>query len=183
MAACLAGDESAWEALLDRYGRLIWSVALRLGASATEAEEVFQRAWIVIVERLHTLERADRLASWIASVARHQTWQLFDEARRAGRVPVWEGESEAGEETVEPAETLLLEMERLELLGTALADLDGRCRELLELLFLTEPRPSYREIAARCGIAVGSIGPIRARCLARLRTILERLYQNGRGDD
>jgi len=183
VAACLAGEARAWEALLERYGRLIWSVALRLGASHAEAEEVFQRTWVVLVERLDTLKRPEGLAAWIASVARHQTWQLFDEARRSGRVPAWEGEPPGDDRAAEPAETLLLEIERLELLGEAVARLDGRCRALLELLFLTEPRPAYREIAERCGIAVGSIGPIRARCLERLRKQMERLYQEGRETD
>ncbi len=179
----MGGDEHAWETLLERYGRLIWSVPLRLGASRAEAEEVFQRTWIVLVENLGKLEEPESLAAWIASIARHQTWQLFDEARRRGRARSWEGETHRTEEQVESTEVLLLESERLELLGKAISSLDERCRQLVELLFLTEPRPSYSEIAERCGIAVGSVGPIRARCLERLRTTLERLYQGRRTGD
>jgi RNA polymerase sigma factor (sigma-70 family) len=141
---------------------------------------VFQRTWVGVVERIGTLNRPESLASWIASTARHHTYQLFDEARRAGRVPVWDGaEDEAlrREATVEPAEDDLLALERLELLREAVAALDPRCRRLIELLFLTEPRPDYRTIASRTGLAVGSIGPIRARCLEKLRRTMERLYQ------
>jgi RNA polymerase sigma factor (sigma-70 family) len=178
--ACQRGEPGAWDELLERYGRLIWSVALRLGAREEEAEEVFQRVWVAVVEGLGGLRQPARLASWIASTTRHQTYQLYSEHGRQRRL----GELAAPAADAEPAAGIDLEGELVSLeeeaaLRDAVELLDGRCRQLLELLFFVQPTPSYEEISHRTGLAVGSIGPIRARCLERLRRAFVRLYQNG----
>ncbi len=171
--ACREGDSEAWDVFLRRYGRLIWSIALRAGARESEAEEVFQRSWVAIVEGIGRVDRPERLHSWVAGVARNQTWRLFDEQRRfrrlssleAGRVEGHEPEVEASQE-----QDLLAE-EAGDSILEALTGLDDRCRELLTFLFLEDPPLDYREISSRTGLAVGSIGPIRNRCLERLRSI------------
>ncbi len=170
VAACRKGQSDGWDEVLERYGRLIWSVARRLGAREDEAEEVFQRTWIAVVEGIHQLKKADRLASWIAGTARHQTLRLISEQvrhRRASSLDLPEGAAELS--VNDDVEAELSRLEQAAALHDALDRLEQRCRELLEMLFLEDPAPDYREISLRTGLAVGSIGPIRARCLKRLR--------------
>ena len=177
--ACAKGDPKAWDDFLDRYGRLIWSVALRSGANPTEAEEIFQRTWVAVVEGIGRLKDPKRVRSWLASTTRHQTWQLFDEHRRSRRFDSIEAAQDQGEESSIDAlqEHNLLAIEAGEAAHQALAEMDDRCRDLLTHLFLADPPLDYQEISRRTGLAIGSIGPIRARCLNRLRVIFSKLYQ------
>lgn len=184
VARCRRGEAEAWQELLDAYGRLLWSVALSLGAREDEAEEIFQRTWVAVVEGIHGLRDPDRLVSWLASTARFQTLRLWTEHRRHRRAASLEAALADGLEPEVDAEVEAA-MERLEAtaaLHRALAALDPRCRRLVELLFLQDPPADYRRAAAETGLAVGSIGPVRARCLARLGTIWSRMY-HGRVED
>ena len=171
VAACRKGEPEAWDEVLERYGRLIWSVARRLGAREDEAEEVFQRTWIAVVEGIHQLKKADRLASWIAGTARHQTLQLITEQARQRRAASLDEQAMANNEPIahDDAEAALARVQEAATLYDALDRLELRCRELLEMLFFEDPAPDYREISRRTGLAMGSIGPIRARCLKRLK--------------
>lgn len=181
--ACRKGDPQAWDTFLERYGRLIWSVALRSGANQTEAEEVFQRSWVAIIEGIGRLDRSDRVHSWVAGITRHQTWRLFDEHRRSRRFHSLETAYPHESETGAPQERALLAGEAGARAHQALSQLDDRCRELLSHLFLADPPLDYQEISRRTGLAIGSIGPIRARCLDRLRVAFSGLYQPDAGQD
>jgi len=179
---CLEGREDAWEEFLQRYARLIWATAQRSGASPEEAEEIFQRSWVVIVEGLGKLKNREALVGWIVSITRNQTLRLIEESRRHRRRIDRENMDE-DQEAGNPQEADLLRRESSVLLHRAMDGLSDRCRKLLTCLFLTEPRPDYEEIAEVTGLAVGSIGPIRARCLARLRKNYLKLYQAEEKED
>jgi RNA polymerase sigma factor (sigma-70 family) len=175
--ACQRGESEAWDEVLDRYGRLIWSVALRLGLQSEEAEEVFQRTWVAIVESIGKLRQPDRLVSWIASTARNQGLRLLDEKSRHRReAPLSETISDSSPSAEEKADAALVRQQETTALYQALDQLDERCQLLLKMLFFEEPSPDYQEIARRTGLAVGSIGPIRARCLKRLRKWFQVAY-------
>jgi RNA polymerase sigma factor (sigma-70 family) len=168
--ACQRGEPAAWDEVLDRFGRLIWSVALRLGLHQDEAEEVFQRTWVAIVEGIGNLRQPERLVSWIAGTARYQVLRLLDEKKRFRRqTPIADDVAEALPEAGAATETALVQQQETILLYQALERLDQRCQLILEMLFFEEPSPDYQEIARRTDLAIGSIGPIRARCLKRLR--------------
>ena len=66
------------------------------------------------------------------------------------------------------AEEELILAERHAALREAMSDLPPGYRELMSLL-TADPPVSYAEISARLGIPIGSIGPSRSRCLARMR--------------
>ena len=53
--------------------------------------------------------------------------------------------------------------------------LTGGCRELLRLLYFDRTEPSYEQISARLQMPKGSIGPTRARCLQKMRQILQTM--------
>ena len=66
------------------------------------------------------------------------------------------------------AEDELLRAERYAAVREAFMDLSPNYQRLLTML-IADPAIPYAEISARLGIAVGSIGPFRGRCLDRLR--------------
>ncbi|MGN6780300.1 MAG: RNA polymerase sigma factor [Marmoricola sp.] len=164
---CREGDASAWDEIVRRYERLTFSVALRNGLSREDAADITQIAFVSLYDSLGRLREDERLASWLMTVARRQSWRVRNAARRLSPL------EHAPEETDDP----LADWETATVLHDALADLGDPCRELLVALYFEAEEPSYAEIADRMGRAIGGIGPMRGRCLAKLRQIMEE------GDD
>ncbi len=168
---CRKGDVGAWQRLLDRYERLVFSVPRRYGLSSEDAADITQLTFTILVHNMDTLAEDSNLGAWLVTVARRHTWRLLNRKRR-------EEASEHGTST-EDAEPLsnssigdLEHWELSEWLNHGLSVIGEPCRELLFALYLEPEQPSYGEIAARLGMAVGSVGPTRIRCLKRLREIL-----------
>jgi RNA polymerase sigma factor (sigma-70 family) len=168
---CQKGDVVAWERLLDRYERLVYSVPRRYGLSREDAADITQVTFTILVQSIDALPQDSNLGAWLASVARRHTWRLLDRKRR----------DEAGEHGSSSQDATLLsssiseDLEHWELaewLNQGLSLVNKTCRELLYALYLEPEQPSYAEVAARLGIAVGSVGPTRIRCLKRLRQVL-----------
>jgi RNA polymerase sigma factor (sigma-70 family) len=176
LRACRAGDQEAWEQLVRRYQRLIYTIPRRAGLGDDAAAEVFQRVWLTLFEHLHRIERPERLASWLATTARRESLrQLRLERAQSARSS---GEELYDEAALLPDPALLPDelierVERRQLVREALGDLDERCRTLLTLLFARDEPPAYAEIAAAIGVPEGSVGPTRARCLRKLQRALE----------
>lgn len=158
---CRKGDQQAWELLVGRYERLVFSVALRNGASREEAADITQMTFVALLESISRLRDEERLASWLMSVARRLTWR---QRRRAEREP--------SVEQVSPAEDPIAAWERIAVVHEGLQRLGERCRDLLLALYFDPAAPSYAEVAARLGRPIGGIGPMRARCLQHLRALL-----------
>lgn len=159
---CREGDLGAWDALVTRYERLVYSVARRNGLSMDDAADVTQSTFLSLVESIDRLQDGDRLASWLMTVARRQAWRARATARLA--TPV----EDLPDETIDP----FADWATLTTLHDSLSALGGTCRELLIALYLDPDEPSYEKIARRFGRAVGGIGPLRGRCLARLRALM-----------
>jgi RNA polymerase sigma factor (sigma-70 family) len=176
--ACQRGDETAWEALVRRYQRLIYTIPRRAGLGDDLAAEVFQEVFTTLFEKLDELENPEKLKAWIVTTARRKTWRLFSRENRT------EGFEDAEEESnlelnklpdSSPLpDELLLQLEEQHRVNAAVSTLDERCRNLLTLLFYREEPPPYSEIAAQIGTTEGSIGPTRARCLQKLLRLLEK---------
>lgn len=166
-----AGDEHAWQGLVDELGGLVWAVtrAHRLGDA--DAGDVAQTTWLRLVEHLDRLDDPARVGAWLATTARRECLGVL--RRSARTVP-------HGDELPEPADdapthdAALLTQERDATLWRAFARLGERDRALLRIL-MADPAPSYEEIGAALGMPIGSIGPTRARALQRLRREVERL--------
>jgi RNA polymerase sigma factor (sigma-70 family) len=162
------GDPSAWDELVDRYSPLIWSICHRRQLDRTDAEDVGQTVWLRLVEQLDNLRDPAALPGWLAT-----TTQRECRRRQRSKYRLAPGGQVADPEKVpdgQPAtaEDELLMAERNAALREAFMELPAKCQRLLTLL-LTEPPTPYAEISARLGIAIGSIGPNRSRCLDRLR--------------
>jgi RNA polymerase sigma factor (sigma-70 family) len=164
LAACLAGDERAWTMLVERYSRLVYSIALKSGLGEHDAADVVQNVFTIVLRRLESLQHPDRFTAWLITTTHRESWRYRKTQRELS--------FEDGVDPIDPdpaAETLVVAWEHASLTHQALQQVGERCRRLLTMLFLREDRPGYEEIAADLGIAVGSIGPIRARCLKSLR--------------
>ncbi len=177
IALCLDGEEAAWEALIRRYQRLIYSIPLKAGLGEEIAADVFQSVCVRLVEHLKALKDRGKLASWLITTTTRECWRTSNRRRR--EAPIGEGgDSDDAIGLPELAdERPLPEDEQLQLatqqrVRQALEGLPDRCRALLELLYYVEDRPSYEEISRRLEMPVPSIGPTRARCLAKLRKLL-----------
>jgi len=162
------GDKQAWDALVERYAPLIWSICRRHGLDYADAEDVAQSVWLMLVNRLGTLRDPAALPGWLATTTRRECGRVLRATRGshdAGRAPDAETIPDGQAIT---AEQELLAAERHVALREALAHLPVCCQQLIALL-IEDPPISYAEISARLGIPVGSIGPNRGRCLDKLR--------------
>jgi RNA polymerase sigma factor (sigma-70 family) len=162
------GDRSAWDALVDRYSPLIWSICRRLQLDRTDAEDVYQAVWLRLVEQLDNLREPAALPGWLATTTQRECYRV---GRARGRLAAGEQGPDienVPDEQTPRAEDELLRAERYAALREAFLDLSPSYQQLLTLLVADPPIP-YAEISARLGIAVGSIGPFRGRCLDRLR--------------
>lgn len=167
---CLAGDPEGWEALLQKYKRLIYSVLLRYRLSEEDAADLFQAVCIDLYQELENLREAGALRGWLARVAANK---CFHHKRKAGQrqyEPLAEDAAQEGTETPEWLE----EIERDQMVREAVERLKPRCREMLRLLFYEDPPRPYEEVARKLGLATGSIGFIRGRCLKSLADELEK---------
>lgn len=179
IAQCRAGRQAAWSTLVRRFQRLVYTVPRRAGLSEAQAADVFQVSFSRLFEHLDRIDDASRVRAWLVTTAKRETLRLIGESRRiVDLAPVAGNDGEPGdplERIADPAplpEALLGELQEQDRVRCALERLEPRHRQLLELLFLQEEPPPYAEIAARLGIAEGSIGPTRARALEKLRTLL-----------
>jgi RNA polymerase sigma factor (sigma-70 family) len=171
---CRRGDASAWEALIARYQRLVYSIPSRAGLDEAQSADVFQHVFERLVEHLDRIEQPGRIGAWLVKTARRETWRISRRTRVALPWPLSDDEEETDElpdGAPLPAE-LVVQLEEQHLVRTALAGLDERCRRLLTLLFYRPDPPPYAEIAASLDMTEGSIGPTRARCLQKLRRLL-----------
>ena len=176
--ACREGDESSWEALVDRYQRLIYAIPRRAGLNEDQASEVFQEVFTTLMQKLTDITEPDRLHAWLVTTARRKTWRLISKERvlRLGSTDDEERDEELAavvDKAPLPDETLV-RLEEQHRVRTALQALDERCQKLLTLLYYRANPPSYAEIAEAFGTSEGSIGPTRARCLKKMLQLLER---------
>jgi RNA polymerase sigma factor (sigma-70 family) len=174
VSECLGGSEEAWRALIFKYKNLIFSIPVKYGFSTDDATDIFQGVCLDLLSELPKLREVKALPKWIMQITAHK---CFHRKQQQQRTEVMDpAAKEFDKSTPSRAQEILQEAEAEHILRQAMAELPPRCRELVHMLFYVEPVRPYQEIAATLGIAVGSIGFIRQRCLDRLR---KRLLEAG----
>jgi RNA polymerase sigma factor (sigma-70 family) len=170
---CLRGSQEAWSSLIDKYKALIYSIPVKYSLPPQEAADVFQSTCMELLARLPELREPRALPKWLMQVAHHECYRL---KRQSQRVISRDGNTDLPEpETPAIAENLVEQTQVEQLLREAMSALTPQCRRLVEMLFFEpSPRP-YTEVAAALGLAVGSIGFTRQKCIERLRSRLEEL--------
>jgi RNA polymerase sigma factor (sigma-70 family) len=169
---CLRGSEEAWSALIDKYKNLIFSIPIKYGFSSDDATDIFQAVCLEMLSELPKLRKPKALPKWIMQVATHK---CFHHKQQLLRVTTAGSAEEMPERSASPtAERVLREAEEEQKFRDAISSLPPRCQQLIHMLFFEEPARPYQEIASELGLAPGSIGFIRQRCLDRLRSKLEQ---------
>lgn len=167
------GDQAAWDAIVDRYTNLLWSVARGYRLDRADAADVIQVAWLRLVEHLPRVRDPERVGAWLATTVRRECLQLVGARKRHGGSvddEVLQSLPDAGP----PVDARLLADERDHALWQAFSRMPARCQRLLRIL-TTDPPPSYQDVSEVLEMPVGSIGPTRARCLDRLRSLLDEV--------
>jgi RNA polymerase sigma factor (sigma-70 family) len=169
---CRSGERSAWIELVNRYQRLVYTVARRAGCDEATAADVFQATFEQLWSALDRLRQPERLRAWIVTVAKREALRHRYAAQRQVAIDELEDAGLEIPDTAPLAPQVLEQLQDMHRLQAAMSDLDARCRQLLELLF-DEPAPPYEHIAQTMGMPIGSLGPTRSRCLGKLRRLME----------
>ena len=170
---CLKGNEAAWSALIDKFKNLIYSIPLRYGLPPDDASDIFQAVWADLISELPKLRKPQALAGWLIQVTSHKCIQRKRQAERYASQDVELAEPIAALHEI--PESVLSQLQAEQILREAIQELSPRCCELVRMLFFEHPARPYQQIAEQLGIATGSVGFIRGRCLEKLRQRLQKM--------
>lgn len=177
VTGCRRGDQAAWDELVDRYQRLIYTIPRRAGLTDEQAADVFQEVFVTLVEKLDAIEQPERIRSWIVTTAKFKTWGVI-RGRKGHYSPATDEELENELNSIPDAaplsDDLLIELEEQHMIRAAVNELDERCREIVSMIYLQESAASYAEVAAQIGVGETSISPLRTRCLKKLQKLIGR---------
>ena len=170
---CVHREFEAWDLLIRKYQRLIYSVPVRMHLGEEDCADVFQIVCLALYRHLAQLRDIPRLSSWLLTAAHRESLHVLERHRVRRRRE--EGTARPESASTDSGESLLLEVEQQVLIRQAIAALPKRCRELLSILYYEQPSASYAEVESRLKMPHGSIAPTRTRCLTQLREKLMRL--------
>lgn len=159
------GDVDAWDALVGKYERLVYTIARRNGLDHEDSADLTQTVFLALLDSMDRIHDHERLAYWLMTVARRHAWRQRARRDREEPVPL---EAFDRPDRTDPYG----DWERTVALQDALHRIGDPCREVLIRLYFDPAEPSYAEIGRALGCAVGTIGPMRGRCLQRLRRLL-----------
>jgi len=167
----LSGDSKAWKELIKRYQALVNTVAVRSGLSMADAADCFQTTWVRLYENRYRIQDASRLSAWLVTTTKREAIRLrrIDDRTDLNEQLI---DNLPSDSSTDAALELLQQQSMLE---NGLAEIDERCRNLLQALFFSEDVMSYEDVSKQVGIPFNSLGPIRQRCLAKLKSTLENL--------
>src|SRR5262245_43939965 len=170
LARAASGEEAAGREVVARYQALVHAVIRAHRIAAPDGEDLFQEVFLRLHRHALRIQDPGALAGWVAVTTRNLCLDHLARRRRLA-------ELEDSPEPEDPAPGIESELERhgrAQQVREALEELSPACRELLFVLYYEMDEPDYRRAADRLGRPVGSIGPTRQRCLARLLEVLER---------
>ncbi len=176
----LKGSGDAWAELVKRYQPLVYAIPSRSGLSMTDCGDCFQQTWVALYENRMKIKDPSRLSAWLVTTAKRETQRLLHQVKR-------DPDNPQSVEHADPAplpDEELIQLEHQAQLEIAIKELEPRCRMVVEAFFFSPEKLSYEDIAKSLGIAPNSLGPIRWRCLMKLKNILEELgFEEVRKED
>jgi RNA polymerase sigma factor (sigma-70 family) len=169
---CIDGSQAAWCALVDKYRNLIFSIPAKLGFSVDDASDVFQNVCMKLMAELPRIRDPRTLAAWLMQVTAHECYRWRRKNGTHAAINL-DSQSPMFAASDKLPDAVMEELKREQILREAISEAPERCRELIGLLFFSVPPQPYELVAKELGLATGSIGFIRMRCLERLRRHLE----------
>ena len=166
---CRNGNSDAWSALIDKYKRLVYSIPVKYELSREDANDIFQSVCLDLYSELSRLREPRALAKWLIQTTLHKCIRIKQQLGRYSDEEV----TEEIAPTSPAADLIVADVEREQVLRDSIASLAPRCAQMIRMLFFESPARPYEQIARELGLATGSIGFIRGRCLDRLRKQLE----------
>jgi RNA polymerase sigma factor (sigma-70 family) len=169
---CRKGNQIAWSALIEKYKNLIFSIPIKFGLPREDAADIFQAVCVDLLSSLPKLREPKALAKWLMQTSFHKClrWKK-DRLNLVDDPEVLDGASSTGSDDL--PEAMLHQVQREQSVRRALAALPPRCGRMVSMLFFDDPPRPYEEVAKELGLASGSIGFIRGRCLKKMRQLLE----------
>ena len=175
IALCLKGDQQAWADLVDKYKNLIYSIPIKLGMY-DDAADIFQSVCLDLLSDLPKLREPKALPKWLMQVCYHKCLEHRTRARKQVQLEDEDAENLPADQSASALpEEMLAQLEREKMVRDVVCGLSQRCERMVRMLFFETPPRPYQDIAKELGIATGSIGFIRGRCLDRLRKQLEKM--------
>jgi RNA polymerase sigma factor (sigma-70 family) len=170
LALASDGAQAAWDEIVRRYERLVWSVARAHRLESSDAADAVQTTWLRLVEHLGSIHDPDRLGAWLATTARRESLRIVGRRKRERQDAADDELAVLADDGIGVEESLL-GSERDAMVLRAVRELEPRCQQLLRVLSASPP-PRYEAVAEAFGMPIGSIGPTRGRCLHRLKDVL-----------
>jgi len=172
---CLQGDSQAWHCLVRRYKRLVYHFPNQAKLPGEDCDDVFQDTFLALYQRLNRIKHTDDLAYWLSKVAQRNTWRMVQKRQLAD---IRGNELYDVEDPKDIPQKNLERKVQQSKVRQGLNKLGPRCRLLLMRLFYEAKETDYKLLSEELGIAVGSIGPTRNRCLLKFKKILAKLGIN-----
>lgn len=183
---CLAGDNSAWEALLRAHSRSIYNLCYRFTGRAEEAQDLTQEVFIKVFQTLKTYDAAQgAFSTWLNRVARNHLVDHYRRTKRDRLTSSLEDELPTIEEKpsaeIEPI-ARLESRERREILQAGLDKLSPDLREAVILRDFHDL--DYVEIAQVLGVPEGTVKSRINRGRLELARVLKRMgIMRGQGSE
>jgi RNA polymerase sigma factor (sigma-70 family) len=168
VARARSGDRQAWDALVERYAPLIWSICRKHRLGQADADDVGQSVWLRLLDQLDRVREPAALPGWLSTTTRRECLRVLS-AAQGPHATIYALDVESlPDQRAGTADQELLAAERHAALRAAFTQLPPNGQQLLALLTADPPMP-YADISAQLGIPVGSIGPTRSRYLDKIR--------------
>jgi RNA polymerase sigma factor (sigma-70 family) len=167
----LEGDSTGWRQLVAAYTPLVLTVARRAGLGTSDAEDCVQQTWLSLYRRRKSIKNPTALPAWLIRTSHRKALTM---QRRHIRQTDQPGRQEEVDPAVLP-DQVIISLQEAAALRLAVEQLDPRCRRVMTELFLADGNKSYADIARDLKILPNSLGPLRSRCLDKLRKNLEKL--------
>ena len=170
---CKAGDTEAWTTLIDQFQSLVWISIFRVGLRNEDAEDTFQKVFVILYNNLNRIESALALPKWLSTTAAREAIRLqrVNRAKALLALDALEGMAEMIPSAEASIEDLTVAAAQSADIRAVISQLPGKCSQLLGLLY-TDADRTYEDVRVLLGIPAGSIGPTRYRCIEHLRKAL-----------
>jgi RNA polymerase sigma factor (sigma-70 family) len=171
------GDRAEFDHLVELLTPLMWRTTRGAGLDRTSSEDVIQNVWMALLRSADGVRDPRTVVKWVVTSTRRESWRVAQRARTHDRrsAAVFGVDDEElmdlPTDVADGPDETVLRSERQQRLWAHVRELPERCRRLLSVIAFAE-RPDYAQIAESMGMPVGSIGPTRGRCLAKLRQAL-----------